>query len=145
MRFINQADQRTSNGQIVEVNVDGSWGGLCDDTFTMAEANLVCKQMGHPGAKEVNVDMICLRGMTFQLFKLDMFVLPVVKVVKGAGRETTIPIASLKCAGDETCLGKCLLDHKTRCRPDRAVAVVCRWVTHPYCGMRMNRTDLSGA
>ena len=66
MRFINQADQRTSNGQIVEVNVDGSWAGLCDDTFAMAEANLVCKHMGyHLGAKEVNIEMMFLRGMNF--------------------------------------------------------------------------------
>ena len=46
---------QTSNGQIVEVNLDGSWGSLCDETFTLVEANLVCKQMGyHLGAKEVS-------------------------------------------------------------------------------------------
>merc|ERR1712130_712072 len=78
----------------VEVNVDGSWGSLCDDTFGMAEANLVCKQMGfHLGAKEV---------------------------VKGAGRDRTTPIWNLKCAGWEKCLGQCSLDQKTRCRPDQA-------------------------
>ena len=58
MSFINKAGQQASNGQTVEVNVDGSWAGLCDDTFGMAEANLVCKHMGyHLGAKEVNIEM----------------------------------------------------------------------------------------
>ena len=107
--------------------MDGSWGGLCGTTFTMAEANLVCKQMGHPGAKEVNEDMTCLQGMKFQLFKLDVFVLHVVKVVKEAGRDRRVPIASLECSGSETCLRECNLDQKTRCRPEQAVAVVCRW------------------
>jgi len=101
---------RTSNGQIVEVNVDGSWGSLCDDSFTMVEANLVCKQMGyHLGAKEV---------------------------VRGAGRDRrdgTIPIASLKCGGWEKCLGECNLDQKTRCGSNQAVAVVCSEVEEGSC------------
>ena len=42
--------------------MDGSWGSLCDDNFTMVEANLVCKHAGfHLGAKEVRIDrwLIC--------------------------------------------------------------------------------------
>ena len=54
----NGTGRQTSNGHIVELNVAGSWGSLCDETFGMAEANLVCKQMGHHlGAKEVNIDL----------------------------------------------------------------------------------------
>lgn len=61
---------RTSSGQIVEVNVDGSWGSLCDDSFTMVEANLVCKQMGyHLGAKEVRIGMKLFRVMKFEQSK----------------------------------------------------------------------------
>ena len=68
MTLINQAGagQQRINGKIVEVNVDGSWGSLCDDTFAMEEANLVCKHAGyHLGAKEVNIEMF-LRGTKFQ-------------------------------------------------------------------------------
>ena len=61
---------RTSSGQIVEVNVGGSWGSLCDDSFTMVEANLVCKQMGyHLGAKEVRIGMKLFRAMKFEQSK----------------------------------------------------------------------------
>ena len=42
-------------GKIVEINVAGSWGGLCDQGFGLAEANVVCRQFGyHLGAKKVN-------------------------------------------------------------------------------------------
>ena len=61
MSSINQAGagQQRITGQIVEVNVDGSWGSLCDDNFGMDEANLVCKHAGYNlGAKEVNIDMM---------------------------------------------------------------------------------------
>ena len=107
--------------------MDGSWGSLCDDTFGMAEANLVCKQMGfHLGAKEVNIDLKLLEGVKFEQFKVNFFVFHVVKVVKGAGRDRGVPIASLKCSGSETCLRECHLDQQTRCRPEQAVAVICR-------------------
>ena len=113
--------------------MDGSWGSLCDDTFGMAEANLVCKQMGfHLGAKEVNIDLKLLEDMKFGQLKLNIFVFHVVKVVKGAGRDRTTPIWNLKCAGWEKCLGQCSLDQKTRCRPDQAVAIVCRWCLLVY-------------
>ena len=107
-----------SNGQIVEVKVDGSWGSLCDDNFTKVEANLVCKHAGfHLGAKEVRIDgwPICLH---------------VVKVIKRAGfppgrdrRDRTSPIGSLQCSGWEKCLGECTLDQRKRCWP---VGVICR-------------------
>ena len=55
------------SGQVVEVNVDGSWGTLCDDTFNMVTANMVCKQMGyHLGAKEVSIT-ITFRKHDFHL------------------------------------------------------------------------------
>ena len=42
-------------GKIVEINVAGSWGGLCDQGFGLAEADVVCRQFGyHLGAKKVD-------------------------------------------------------------------------------------------
>jgi len=96
------------SGQVVEVNVGGSWGTLCDDTFNMVTANMVCKQMGyHLGAKEV---------------------------IKGAGRERRDPpVGSLQCDGWEKCLGECKLNQRTQCKPTQAVGVVCRDVEEGSC------------
>merc|ERR1719411_499611 len=55
------------------------------------------------------------------------------EVVKGAGRERTAPIGSLKCAGWEKWIGECGLDLKARCSPEQAVAVVCREVEEGSC------------
>lgn len=39
---------------VVEVKINGTWGGICDDGFGFNEANVVCKQLGfHLGAEEV--------------------------------------------------------------------------------------------
>ena len=40
---------------LVEVKLDGKWGGICDDGFSFKEANVVCKQLGFElGAEQVN-------------------------------------------------------------------------------------------
>ena len=31
---------------IVQVKINGSWGGVCDDGFSMNEANVICRQIG---------------------------------------------------------------------------------------------------
>ena len=39
---------------VVEVKVNGSWGGICDDGFSFSEAHVVCRQMGFElGAEQV--------------------------------------------------------------------------------------------
>ena len=40
--------------ELVEVKVNGTWGGVCDDGFSFNEAHVVCRQMGFPlGAQQV--------------------------------------------------------------------------------------------
>ena len=46
--------KRVNKNIIIQVKVGGVWGGVCDDGFTMKEANVVCKQLGFIlGAQQV--------------------------------------------------------------------------------------------
>lgn len=44
---------RLATGGRVEVFVNGSWGSVCDATFSLADASVVCKQLGYTGGAPV--------------------------------------------------------------------------------------------
>ena len=55
---------------MVEVKVNGSWGGICDDGFSFSEAHVVCRQMGYKlGAEQVRCTTIFICGTFFGEFQ----------------------------------------------------------------------------
>ena len=67
----------------VEVLYAGIWGTVCDDFFDLAGANVVCRQLGYPGA---------LRVANFLEFG------------QGTGQ---IWLDDVRCTGNETSLEQC--------------------------------------
>ena len=41
------------NSGRVQVLINGTWGRLCDKTFTTADGNVICKQMKYMGIMQV--------------------------------------------------------------------------------------------
>jgi len=68
---------------LVEVRLNGTWGGICDDGFGINEANVVCRQMG------------------FRLGASDYL------TKRGSDAGDAIHIHGLECSGDEKSISEC--------------------------------------
>ncbi|XP_068434777.1 galectin-3-binding protein A-like [Clinocottus analis] len=87
----------------VEIYHDGTWGTVCDDDWDMAEAQVVCRQLGFPGANSV---------VFGKIYK------------KASG---PIWLDDLKCKGTEKYLSTCAFTNwgATDCSHKEDVGVLC--------------------
>ena len=67
----------------VEVYYDGSWGTVCDDSWDISDAEVVCRMLGFPGAEQAPGSAAFGQG------------------------EGNIVLDDVACQGDETNLGEC--------------------------------------
>ncbi|XP_071951750.1 scavenger receptor cysteine-rich type 1 protein M130-like [Antedon mediterranea] len=68
----------------VEVFVDGAWGTVCDDSWDLNDANVVCRELGYesasdaktsaffgPGTGNINLNEVCCAGDEHSLLECD--------------------------------------------------------------------------
>ena len=79
----------------------GSWGTVCDRSWSVSEAMVVCKSLGYPGALEAK------HSASFG---------------NGTGM---IWLDEVKCNGNESVLTECLYNNVTNCEHSDAAGVVC--------------------
>ena len=86
----------------MEVFQNKLWGTVCGSSWSLAEATVVCKSLGYPGALEAKHSAFFGKG-------------------KGM-----IWLDQVRCSGDETVLTKCLHNNVTTSDHSDDVGVVCK-------------------
>ena len=81
MRLVGSANWPSSGR--VEVLFNGTWGTICDHSWDLHDADVVCRQLGYEGA------LTALRGAEFG---------------QGTGQ---IWLDDVRCVGDETSISEC--------------------------------------
>lgn len=96
----------------VEIKVFGTWGYVCDDKFGMADADVVCRELGFAhGAEEVVGNSVYMPNENVQTQNKTIFIMD-----------------GVECQGNETSLKDCDFNgwgiHD--CNPEEVVGVVCK-------------------
>ncbi|EDV19642.1 uncharacterized protein TRIADDRAFT_61895 [Trichoplax adhaerens] len=87
---------------VIEINVNGAWGTVCNQGFNIAAANVTCRQLHYVGAKRIKT-----------------FTVP---------SSSNLPhlISRVQCTGDEGALAYCLHSRDvTFCSPEAVVGIEC--------------------
>ncbi|XP_041458223.1 neurotrypsin-like [Lytechinus variegatus] len=94
-------DGLTSNEGRVEIYKNGEWGTICDDSWDISDAKVVCRQLGYPGAE---------LAFTRSLFH------------GGVGR---IWMRQVQCSGTEKLLSECSFNDYDICDHSEDAGVRC--------------------
>ena len=86
----------------VEIWKHGEWGTICDNNWDLEDANVVCRQLGYPGALQA------LEDAAF-----------------GPGRGR-IWLSNLQCNGSEKKLMQCVQKPYKHCSHSQDAAVICK-------------------
>ena len=88
-----------AEGYVEALGINGVWGGICDDEFDIKDANVICKMLGFPFAKEALAD-----GTAQNVYGTapsgDTFVLDDLGCI---GNETSV----FDCSHNDECYGTC--------------------------------------
>ena len=60
VRLVNSTNSLSSGR--VEVFYNGTWGTICDDSWDLQDAEVVCRQLGYNGASSAPVDALFGKG-----------------------------------------------------------------------------------
>ena len=98
----------TKNEGRIEIRGQGKWGTVCDDSFGLDDANVICKMLGYPSAFKAFQG-----GDTKKKYGL------------GGGE---IIFDDLKCTGTENSLFECPLNglFKHNCGHSEDASVICK-------------------
>ncbi|XP_011499966.1 PREDICTED: uncharacterized protein LOC105363863 [Ceratosolen solmsi marchali] len=104
---IRLAGANSSHEGRVEIKILDKWGQVCDDSFDMIDATVICRELGYSlGALEVRPG-----GFYGNLNPPEAFM-----------------VDQLKCQGNETTIRECDFEGwgKHNCEPEEAVGVICK-------------------
>ena len=106
----------------VEVCIDGQWGTICDSSWTVSDADVVCRHLGFPSS---GMKTICIMVTFFiSYFQLYVGAIPRVGAYFGQGTNP-IHFDSLACNGNESSVLQCSFSGGTACTHTMDVGVQC--------------------
>ena len=92
-----------SNQGIIQINLNGVWGTVCDRNFNMVAANVTCRQLNFVGAERVQFNSVL-----------------------HAAQVTPSLIGSVRCIGDEGALSYCDFSLPAdSCPRNNTVGIIC--------------------